>query len=171
MSGMGSHERTHEGLSKIWLTPPHILENLGAFDLDPCAAPSPRPWSVAKRHIELPECGLTAEWDGRVFLNPPYSATMTPWMQKMAAHKNGIALIFARTETAIWTKYVWPVADSILFLHGRLSFHRPNGMRDQTSNAGAPSALVAYTQIDTAYLSVSGIKGHLVTNAQRLGMA
>lgn len=28
--------------SDIWLTPPHILDALGPFDLDPCA-PDPRP--------------------------------------------------------------------------------------------------------------------------------
>jgi hypothetical protein len=55
----------------IWLTPREIVTPLGPFELDPCAAPSPRPWPTAVRHIELPECGLTAKWEGRVWLNPP----------------------------------------------------------------------------------------------------
>ena len=58
--------------SHVWLTPPAIIEPLGPFDLDPCAAPSPRPWPTAARHIELPEDGLTAEWHGRVWCNPPF---------------------------------------------------------------------------------------------------
>jgi len=50
--------------NETWLTPPAILHALGDFDLDPCAAPSPRPWPTAARHIELPEDGLTANWGG-----------------------------------------------------------------------------------------------------------
>ena len=63
MKGMASHERGADS-STIWLTPPKLLAFLGEFDLDPCAAPSPRPWPTAKRHIELPDDGLAAEWGG-----------------------------------------------------------------------------------------------------------
>lgn len=54
------------GNSQTWLTPKWILEPLGAFDLDPCAAPSPRPWDTAANHIELPTDGLASGWAGRV---------------------------------------------------------------------------------------------------------
>lgn len=156
--GMGGHCLPNEGISKIWLTPPDLLASLGKFDLDPCAAPDPKPWPTATRHITLPEDGLAAEWHGRVFLNPPYTQQMAQWLHKMAQHKNGITLIFARTETELWHKYIWPVADSILFLEGRLYFHYPDGRRGE-SNAGAPSALIAYSPADTAQLQQSGING------------
>lgn len=31
---------------KTWLTPPHIIEALGPFDLDPCCPPT-MPWRTA----------------------------------------------------------------------------------------------------------------------------
>ena len=38
--------------------------------------------------------------------------------------RDGIALIFARTETEGFVREVWGKADAVLFLHGRLNFHR-----------------------------------------------
>nr|WP_156366684.1 DNA N-6-adenine-methyltransferase [Microbacterium sp. No. 7] len=135
---MGSHQSAR-AKSVTWLTPRHIIDALGPFDLDPCAAPSPRPWDTAKRHIELPEDGLTAEWSGSVWLNPPYSFAAWKWLGKLANHGDGIALIFARTETRGFVETVWRRATAVLFLHGRLHFHYPDGRR-AAANAGAPSS-------------------------------
>jgi len=46
-------------------------------------------------------------------MNPPYGNRTKQWMKKMAEHDNGIALIFARTETRIFFPYIWDYADSI----------------------------------------------------------
>jgi hypothetical protein len=156
--GMASHERSADS-SVIWLTPPKILRFLGSFDLDPCAAPSPRPWSTAARHIELPEDGLLADWHGRVWLNPPYGKDqgMDAWIEKMAKHKSGIALIFAKTDTEVWSRWVWPFCSSVLFVQGRLAFYLPDGTKKD--GAGGPSALIAWSPEDTAILSSSGIRG------------
>ena len=81
--GIGSHHAT-KGEFDTWLTPQAIINALGPFDLDPCAAPSPRPWPTAARHIELPEDGLAAEWEGRIWLNPPYGHAIKAWMEKMS---------------------------------------------------------------------------------------
>lgn len=143
--GIGGHHSPNSETT-VWLTPWEIVDTLGPFDLDPCAAPEPRPWPTAERHIVLPEDGLKASWDhGTVFLNPPYGppTVIDPWMQKMVEHDNGIALIFARTETDMFFRTVWGKARAILFLRGRLYFHRPDGSR-ATGNAGAPSVLIAY---------------------------
>src|SRR3546814_20869852 len=92
---------------ETWLTPLPIVSALGPFDLDPCAAPSPRPWPTAARHIELPEDGFAAEWSGRVWMNPPYGSEMARWLDKLATHRTGCALIFARTEKAMFHEPVW----------------------------------------------------------------
>lgn len=165
--GIGGHTLPNEGISKIWLTPPELIKSLGPFDLDPCAAPSPRPWPTASKHIELPENGLSADWFDRVWLNPPYTQEMWPWLDKMRRHGSGIALIFARTETETWQKWVWPYADSIFFIEGRLFFHFPDGRRG-TSNAGGPSALISYSERDTDFIINSGLSGYLVQNQVRL---
>lgn len=163
--GIGSH---HSAAMQFdtWLTPLQIISRLGEFDLDPCAAPSPRPWPTAKRHIELPECGLAADWHGRVWLNPPYGATIGAWLEKMSRHGSGISLTFARTETKAWQQWVWPYAWAILFIEGRINFRFPDGT-DPRKNAGGPSALIAYSIEDRDILWRSGINGFLVEKAKR----
>lgn len=128
--------------SEVWLTPPEILQALGPFDLDPCA-PAVRPWEMARYHISLPADGLAAEWCGRVWLNPPFGTKAAAWLRKMKAHGNGIALIPARTETAMFYESVWGGGDAVCFLKGRPHFHRVDGTR-APFNSGAPICLVAY---------------------------
>lgn len=157
---MGSHQSAH-AQTTTWLTPPDLITALGPFDLDPCAAPSPRPWPTAVRHIELPEDGLAAEWSGRVWLNPPYSFEAWRWLDKLADHGDGIALVFARTETAGFVRTVWQRASAVLFLHGRLHFHYPDGTR-APANSGAPSALIAYGDGAAETLRTAAIEGTFV---------
>lgn len=141
--------------SDVWLTPPEILSTLGTFDLDPCS-PAERPWPTALHHISLPTCGLRAEWSGRVWMNPPFGAEATLWMRKLAAHGNGIALIPARTETAMFCESVWGRADAVCFLRGRPHFHTADGVR-APFNSGAPICLVAYGEANAAVLDQCGL--------------
>jgi hypothetical protein len=156
--GMGGHHSpTFE--KDEWLTPPWILRRLGTFDLDPCA-PVNRPWPTALNHYTVNDNGLAQPWRGRVWLNPPYGGprVIGPWLRRMADHNHGIALTFARTETALFFKTIWNCATSILFLEGRLYFHHANGTR-AGANAGAPSVLVSYGRADAGALRNSGIAG------------
>lgn len=157
MSTMGSHQSARM-VSDTWLTPPAILDALGPFDLDPCAAPEPRPWPTAARHIALPDDGLTAPWKGRVWLNPPYSREASLWLARLADHGHGTALVFARTETAWFVQHVWQRASLLLFLAGRVTFHRADGSRAR-ANSGAPSVLAAYGEEDAERLASSGLAG------------
>lgn len=154
---MGSHHSARAETT-TWLTPPHIIEALGHFDLDPCAAQG---WATAENRIILPDDGLAADWHGRVWLNPPYGNEAWIWLNRLAAHGNGIALIFARTETAGFVDQVWQKASGILFLHGRLHFHYPNGERAK-ANSGAPSCLVSYGQECAELLAECSLDGSFV---------
>lgn len=146
--------------SNVWLTPPYILRALGVFDLDPCAAPEPRPWPTARRHIALPVNGLTEPWTGRVWLNPPYNREARRWLHRLAEHGNGVALTFARTDTTWFRETVWERADAVMFLFGRITFHRWNGVA-AAANGGAPSVLAAYGPQNVAALNASGLSGVL----------
>ena len=160
--GMGGHQSAASE-TEVWLTPPHVLDALGRFDLDPCACAEPRPWPTAGRHFTKQDNGLLKPWTGRVFLNPPYGgpSVVTPWLERMADHGHGVAVIFARTETEAFQVHVWPCASAVLFLRGRLFFHRPDGRRAE-HNAGAPSCLIAYGTVDAAILAGCGLPGYWV---------
>lgn len=144
-----------------WLTPPELIHSLGEFDLDPCA-PINRPWPTASRHLTILDDGLNAQWNGRVWLNPPYGNKTFQWMKRMAEHEGGgIALIFARTETRTFFETVWPVAHSIMFLRGRIRFYNADGTQGRYSG-GAPSSLIAYSTFDADKLAESGLTGKLI---------
>lgn len=142
-----------------WLTPPHIIESLGVIDLDPCS-PIERPWDTALKHYNKNDDGLSKEWNNFVFANPPYGRETFKWISKLATHGNGVALIFARTDTIGFHKEVFGKADAILFLKGRLKFHRVDGTQGQS--AGAPSCLVAYGEEAVSRLENSGLSGKMV---------
>ena len=144
-----------------WLTPPHVFRNLGTFDLDPCA-PINRPWDTARRHLTVVDDGLAHPWAGRVWLNPPYGRALAAWMQRMAAHNDGTALIFARTETAMFFDCVWSVATAVFFLRGRLTFLNVDGSKP-VATAGSPSVLVAYGRKDADWLRGCELPGKFIS--------
>jgi hypothetical protein len=160
MNGMGSHQSARM-LNDEWLTPRYIIDDLGPFDLDPCA-PIIRPWDTARKHFTVNDNGLLQEWGGVfVFMNPPYGQQTEYWLERMTIHDNGIALIYARTETEMFFKYVWNMADSVRFIEGRLYFHYVDGSRAKT-NSGAPSVLIAYGNEADSRLKRSKIKGQYI---------
>lgn len=158
-SAIGSHESSVGGTDQ-WLTPPWLLNALGPFDLDPCA-PIVRPWPTAAKHYTIEDDGLRQPWEGRVWCNPPYS-TAGRWMHRLAEHSTGTALLFARTETALWFDHIWPRATALLFLRGRLKFHLSDG-KEARFGAGAPSVLIAYGTADADILRGVDLAGRFVS--------
>lgn len=147
-----------------WLTPKFITDALGPFDLDPCASVV-RPWDIAAKCYTVVDDGLKHHWKlDFAWMNPPYGNQTQVWFRRMVEHGNGIALTFARTETRMFFESVWPEADSILFIKGRLKFLDTAGKESGT--AGAPSCLIAYGQeasfrLKTAW-SADEIKGRFI---------
>lgn len=140
--GMSGHQQTR-GNTVEWYTPPGLLTALAlTYDLDPCTPEGGLPWIPAERTYSRRQDGLSQPWQGRVWLNPPYGPTTERWLRRLAAHGNGIALVFARTETRWWHETV-RASDAVCFIAGRLTFVNA-AQEASTYNAGAPSALVAY---------------------------
>lgn len=105
--------------------------------------------------------GLQQPWFGRVFCNPPYdTALIVRFIRRCVEHRNAVALTFARTDTRLFHELIFPNADSILFIKGRLSFYHVTG--EQGGTAGAPSCLIAFNKENTAVLETCGIDGKLV---------
>ena len=159
--GIGGHQSAAMKNDE-WLTPPEIINALGAFDLDPCSQEI-RPWPTAAKHYTKADDGLAMPWFGRVWCNPPYGSSTGAWLSKLSHHGNGIALVFARTETDMFFKWVWGKADAVLFLRGRLYFYHADGSKAR-HNAGGPSCLVAYGADNVTALERSGLAGRLIVN-------
>jgi len=106
-------------------TPKYIFDGLGlTFDLDVCAPVGGAPNVPALKHYSIEDDGLTSEWNGLVWMNPPYSKP-TPWADKFIEHQNGIALV--PVTRGQWFHRLWTLADGILPTIYNMKFDRPGG--------------------------------------------
>jgi len=137
---------THESpinKSIDWFTPPEIFDALAlTFDLDPCSAGEGCDFVPARQRYTITDDGLNKDWSGLVWMNPPYGRHTPVWLHKLQAHGNGIALVFARTDTR-WFASAANSASVICFITRRVSFYKGN----KTERNGIPPAgsmLIAY---------------------------
>ena len=130
-----------------YLTPKWITDALGPFDMD-VAASKVRPWDIGKVCLIGEHaggaCGLKTPWKGFVWCNPPYSLHQgeNKFMQKMANHNNGIALVNVKPATALWQDIIFPHAAAILFLRKRVTFLTTSG--ESTGGTFGNQCLVAF---------------------------
>ncbi len=113
--------------SDCWYTPAHIVEKvvqvLGQIDLDPCADDGKH--IPAQLHYTMMDDGLKHQWQGRVFINPPYSCPGV-WMKKLQSEvesgrvREAITLVPAATDT----NWLSPVLETqpVCFWKGRIKF-------------------------------------------------
>lgn len=106
--------------SDDYYTPESVFDALGLrFDLDVCAPPGGIPWVPADRYYSMADDGLSQAWEGRVWMNPPYSQ-VTPWVRRFIEHGHGVCLVpHARAQ---WHRDLWDSADALAH-PGRFYFH------------------------------------------------
>jgi hypothetical protein len=133
-------------------TPPFIFEALKLeFDIDVAAPVGGVPWIPAKKHYSLIDDGLTSDWKGLIWCNPPYSK-ITPWALKMLDHGNGIALL--PVGKSQWFDLLWKEADGILGLPSTLRFIKS----DQTvAGIMTTTVLFSFGKTATEALRNSGL--------------
>lgn len=151
-----SFEKTKDTTDE-WYTPKYIVESLGQFDTDPCSPIKPL-YKTAKVMYNKQDDGLSKEWQGRVWLNPPYSRPLIEkFVNRMSKHANGIALLFNRCDSKMFQDVIFKTATAILFLKGRIKFLKQDG-----STAGSPgcgSVLIAFGDDNAEILRTCGIEG------------
>lgn len=160
---MASHETN--GQSDEWYTPPWVFKALGVtFDLDPCC-PHPNEWVPAKHYLTKDDDGLTANWHGSVWLNPPFGGrnAIRPWLEKLAEHGNGIAIVPNRTGTDWWQDAA-ARSSGLLFVRGKIKFLRPDGT--EGGSPGYGNVLMSYGLRMAAALNDSAIRGLRSMNVQ-----
>ena len=119
-----------------WATPIELfneLDDMHQFDQDVAASLTNRlcdEWLGLDHPDEAKRNGLTAEWVGHVWCNPPYGRGIKDWVLKASQHHDLVVMLLpARTDTRWFHEIVLPNAD-IEFIKGRLKFGN--------SKAGAP---------------------------------
>jgi phage N-6-adenine-methyltransferase len=147
-----------------WATPQWLFALLawifGGFDLDPCATSTN---AKCSRYFTKGENGLSQDWEGKVFMNPPYGREIGQWMQKAYEESlNGalvVCLVPARVDTAWWQDYAR--RGYIHYLRGRLKFG------DATNVAPFPSAIVIFGRLFNADTRAQGAHGQLQFSRER----
>ena len=119
-----------EASSDECYTPAVIFDTLGIeFDIDPCSCPPELSHVPAKTMWTIDDDGLSKDWAGKVWLNPPYSKP-DPWVKKFIENGSGIALL-PTSGGAYWFYNLWDAADGIVPIHMTKidHFERPDGSR------------------------------------------
>lgn len=150
---------THESSineSVEWYTPPEIFDALGlTFDLDPCSPGPGKSYVPTLKHYTIEDDGLTSPWQGSCWVNPPYGPHTKVWMEKLAAHGDGMALVFARTDVK-WFQEHGVKADMVCFVSSRIRFYQ-GSVDVQGGTPGAGSMILAYGEKCAAALAASGL--------------
>ena len=147
--------------SDEWYTPRWLIDELGPFDLDPCAPTADaRPFEIAPRCYTKDDDGLLQPWEGVVYMNPPYSRVLLrQFCEKMAKHNNGMALLKNQVDNLLFQDVIFPSAASMLFMRHRVKFIRPDG---SSGNPFFGSCLVAWGHECDRRLRQSSIEGKYV---------
>lgn len=120
-----------------WYTPLEYIELarevMGSIDLDPASSEKANEVVNAARYYTAEDDGLSQEWHGNVWLNPPYSSELiTKFTDKfiMSARDKAIdqavILVNNATETE-WFSRLAGIADAVCFPKGRVKFYAPDG--------------------------------------------
>lgn len=157
-----SFERTSG--SDEWYTPKYIIDALrnggATFDTDPCAPVQP-PYEIAPLTYNKHQNGLDKEWNGNVWLNPPYSHPLIDmFVKRLVSHNNGIMLTFDRMDNRMCQELILPHAEAVFFIKGRLKFIREDGK--ECSGAGCGSVLIPFGRHNVDAILKSGIEGFML---------
>lgn len=120
-----------------WYTPPEFIEAarrvLGEIDLDPASSEIANRIVGARAFYTKQDDGLNKPWQGRVWMNPPYAASLIKqFAVKYEKHARagdigqGIVLVNNATETEWFERFV-SVSSAIVFPRSRVRFLDVNG--------------------------------------------
>ena len=125
----------------MWATPQEFFDRYNKiynFNLDVCASTEN---AKCERFFTEEHDGLSQDWVGVCWMNPPYGRGIIDWMRKAyESSQSGatvVCLVPSRTDTKWWHDYA--MKGEIEFLRGRLKFG------DSKNSAPFPSAIVVFT--------------------------
>ena len=124
--------------NEVWETPQDLFNRLNDefhFDIDVCATPEN---AKCSKFFSPLDDGLSHDWQGVCWMNPPYGKKIGAWMKKaMEAKTTVVCLVPSRTDTKWWHDYAMK-ANEIRFIKGRLKFG------NSKNSAPFPSAIIVF---------------------------
>lgn len=140
-----AREALHSSKSEEWYTPALYIEAvrrvLGGIDIDPASCELANRTVKATRFFSQEENGLSHDWPGRVFLNPPYGKAGGLSNQQIWSHKlieqyqagittEAILLVNAATGEK-WFDPLWSFS---LCFSRRIKFYTAEGKPEQPTH-------------------------------------
>jgi ParB family chromosome partitioning protein len=118
-----------------WYTPEKYIEMaravLGEIELDPASSETANKTVKADCFYTEQDDGLSKQWRGKVWMNPPYGTDLIGKFTEKFADEytagsitEGIVLVNNATETA-WFSYLVEAAAAVVFPHGRIKYYSP----------------------------------------------
>jgi phage N-6-adenine-methyltransferase len=118
-----------------WYTPAQYIEParnvMGGIDLDPASCGTANNVIKAERFYSIEDNGLSRNWKGRVWMNPPYAQPNIQYFIKKLVHHfikgdvpQAMVLVNNATETK-WGQLLLQNASAICFPSGRIKFWHP----------------------------------------------
>ena len=144
LSVLLSHESTE------WYTPPEYIEAtkavLGGIDLDPASSIAAQEIVQADHYFTLHEDGLSQDWYGTVYLNPPYSTICGRSNQEIrsqkliqeyaAGHITEAILLVKSALGYVWFENLWDKYP-VCFARELIRFIRPDGTAEGKDKLGS----------------------------------
>jgi len=117
-----------------WYTPSEYIEMarlvMNGIDLDPASSEAANATVKASRIFTAEDDGLTKDWSGKVWMNPPYSRDLMPaFVEKLSQSfidgqiESAVMLSHNNTDTR-WFHRISEVASAICFPKTRIRFYR-----------------------------------------------
>ena len=134
---------SHNSGDNEWYTPAAYTAAaravMGAIDLDPASSEVANQLVQAAQYYTVADDGLSKDWRGRVWMNPPYAQPLiAQFCEKLVAEvragnvTQACVLVNNATETT-WFQSLLDVAAAVCFIKGRVKFLDP-----QMNLNGAP---------------------------------
>lgn len=144
-----------------WYTPPKYLEAardvLGKIDLDPASSKKANDIVEAGHFYDEDDDGLSQPWEGRVWMNPPYSQGLVePFCRKLCgAYERGdvpeaILLVNNATETK-WFQRTLQNCAAVCFPKGRIRYINPD--REETNSPLQGQAFIYFGPVPGQFAS------------------
>lgn len=118
-----------------WYTPSRYIEAareaMGSIDLDPASSDMANEVVKAARYCTAETDGLSYEWGGNIWMNPPYSSDLvgrfiSKLVDERDNYEQAVVLVNNATETE-WFRRLISIASAVCFPYGRIRYYSPNG--------------------------------------------